>query len=88
MNNRNKFFTEFDSVACNFDYKYDIVSGPIADDNMAVLFRQYQNDLISLEALINGMTFRETTSQCSLQFAGQPANCNKFSPFKASFLFI
>ncbi len=65
MNNRNKFFTEFDSVACNFDYKYDIVSGPIADDNMAVLFRQYQNDLISLEALINGMTFRETTSQCS-----------------------
>ena len=65
MNNRNRFFTDFASKDCNFDCKYDIVSGPIADDDMAVLFRQYQNDLISLEALVNGMTFRETTGQCS-----------------------
>ncbi len=65
MNNRDKFFTDFTDLACNFDYKYDIVLGPIANDDMAVLFRQYQNNFISLEALIKGMTFRETTSQCS-----------------------
>lgn len=65
MNNRNKAFTEFASLDCNFDYKYDIVAGPIADDDMAMLFRQYQNGLISLQAMLNGMTFRETTSQYS-----------------------
>lgn len=65
MNNRNKFFTDFRSQDCNLDCKYDVVSGPIADDDMAVLFRQYQNNLISLEALINGMTFHEITNQCS-----------------------
>lgn len=65
MNNRNKFFTDFASKECNFDCKYDIVIGPIADDDMTVLFRQYQNSLISLEVLINGMTFRETTNQYS-----------------------
>ena len=65
MNNRNRFFTDSDSRDCNIDCKYDIVSGPIADDDMAVLFRQYQNNLISLEALINGMTFQSATNQYS-----------------------
>ena len=65
MNNRSKTFTDFGSQDCNFDFKYDIVAGPIADDDMTVLFRQYQNSLISLQALLNGMTFRETTSQYS-----------------------
>ena len=39
--------------------------GPIADDDMAILFRQYQNNLISLQALLNGMTYQKTTSQYS-----------------------
>lgn len=65
MNNRNRFYTDFGSTDCNFDCKYDIVHGPIADDDMAVLFRQYQNNLLSLNALMDGMTFRETTNQCS-----------------------
>lgn len=65
MNNRDKFFVDFANKNCNFDCKYDIVIGPIADDDMAVLFRQYQNGLITLDALVNGMTFRETTNQCS-----------------------
>lgn len=65
MNNRDKFFEDFVSKDCNLDCKYDIVSGPIADDDMAVLFRQYQNGFISLEALMNGMTFQKATNQCS-----------------------
>lgn len=65
MNNRNKYFTDFESKDCNFDCKYDIVSGPIADDDMTVLFRQYQYDMISLDTLLNGITYRETTSQYS-----------------------
>lgn len=65
MNNRSKTFTDFESIECNFDCKYDIVSGPIADDDLAMLFRQYQNNLITLETMVNGMIFRETTNQYS-----------------------
>lgn len=65
MNNRSRSFRDFNSSDCNFDYKYDIVIGPIADDDMAMLFRQYQNNLISLQALLHGMEFWKTTGQCS-----------------------
>lgn len=65
MNNRNKSFTDFESTDCNFDCKYEIVRGPVADDDMTMLFRQYQNELIPFEALIRGMTFKKVTSQYS-----------------------
>ncbi|MBO5320582.1 MAG: DUF3990 domain-containing protein [Ruminococcus sp.] len=65
MNNRSRSFTNFSSLECNLDNKYDIVIGPVADDDMAMLFRQYQNELITFENLISGMTFRKTTNQYS-----------------------
>lgn len=65
MNNRNRSFTNHASAECNLDNKYDIVVGPVADDDMAMLFRQYQNELITFENLISGMTFRKTTNQYS-----------------------
>ncbi|MBD5103271.1 MAG: DUF3990 domain-containing protein [Ruminococcaceae bacterium] len=65
MNKRNKSFTDFESADCNFDCKYEIVRGPVADDDMTMLFRQYQNELIPFEVLIRGMTFKKVTSQYS-----------------------
>ena len=65
MNNRSKAFIDFGNMDCNFDCKYDIVSGPIADDDMAILFRQYQSSLITMQTMVNGMAFRETTNQYS-----------------------
>ncbi len=65
MNNRSHSFTDYSNSECNLDNKYDIVVGPVADDDMAMLFRQYQNELITFENLINGMTFRKTTNQYS-----------------------
>lgn len=65
MNNRNKNFADFKRSDCNFDCKYEIVCGPVANDDMAMLFRQYQNELISFEALVKGITFKNTTSQYS-----------------------
>lgn len=58
-------FTDYSSPECNLDNKYDIVVGPVADDDMAMLFRQYQNEIITFENLISGMTFRKTTNQYS-----------------------
>lgn len=50
---------------CNQDNKYDIVIGPVADDNMALLFRQYENEMIDFSTLLQGMIYKKTSSQYS-----------------------
>jgi hypothetical protein len=65
MNNRSRSFNENESPDCNHDAKYDIVIGPVADDDMALLFRQYAEKLITREMLAQGMTFRHVNSQYS-----------------------
>ena len=65
MNNRSRVFTDIKNVLCNRDNKYDIVIGPVADDNMALLFRQYENEIIDFETLVKGMIYKETSSQYS-----------------------
>jgi hypothetical protein len=65
MNNRNKMYTDYLNPLCNLDAKYDIVIGPVADDNMAMLFRQYENELIDFDTLLQGMIYKKTSSQYS-----------------------
>lgn len=65
MNNRNRSFTNVKETLCNKDNKYDIVIGPVADDNMALLFRQYENEIIGFETLLKGMIYKKTSSQYS-----------------------
>lgn len=65
MNNRNRTFTDEANTLCNKDNKYDIVIGPVADDNMALLFRQYENEIIDFETLLKGMIYKKTSSQYS-----------------------
>ena len=65
MNNRNRKYRDFSNPECNFDNKYDVVIGPIANDDMAVLFRQFENGVISFENMVSGMIYKETTNQYS-----------------------
>ena len=65
MNNRNRAFSDIKNTLCNKDNKYDIVIGPVADDNMALLFRQYEDEFIDFETLLKGMIYRKTSSQYS-----------------------
>lgn len=58
---------DFSDPECNFDNKYDVVIGPIANDDMAVLFRQYENGVITFENMVNGMIYKKTTNQYSFQ---------------------
>lgn len=60
MNNRNRAFADEKNVLCNQDNKYDIVIGPGADDNMALLFRQYENEIIDFEILLKGLIYKRT----------------------------
>ena len=64
-NNRNPKFLNLTDPECNLDNKYDIVIGPIADDYMSLLFRQYENGMLTFDNLLNGMTYKETTNQYS-----------------------
>lgn len=57
--------TDFSDPECNLDNKYDIVIGPIADDDMALLFRQYENGMITFENMLSGMIYKKTTNQYS-----------------------
>lgn len=58
---------DFSDPECNLDNKYDVVIGPIANDDMAVLFRQYENGVITFENMVNGMIYKETSNQFSFQ---------------------
>ena len=57
--------TNVKDTLCNKDNKFDIVIGPVADDNMALLFRQYENEIIDFETLLKGMIYKKTSSQYS-----------------------
>lgn len=49
----------------NIDNRYDIVIGPIANDDLALLFRQFSDDLITVETLVKEMEFKKLTDQYS-----------------------
>ena len=49
----------------NFDNRYDIVFGPIANDDLALLFRQFTDGLISVETLVKEMKYKKLTNQYS-----------------------
>lgn len=46
-----------------FRHDYDIVTGPVADDNMARLFGLYDMEIIDLEAVVAGLTYKDLNSQ-------------------------
>ena len=70
MNNRSRAFTDMKDVLCNKDNKYEIVIGPVADDNMAVsythLFLNIDNKKMSKSAG-NFFTVREISEKYPLQ---------------------
>lgn len=65
MNNRSREYTDFANSECNHDLKYDIVIGPIANDDLALLFRTFANGLITVETLVKEMEYKKLTVQYS-----------------------
>ena len=65
INNRNRDYQDIYSMECNHDNKYDLVIGPVADDDLALLFRQFSGGLISVEVLVEAMKFKKLTNQYS-----------------------
>lgn len=65
LNNRDRNFKDVSSLECNFDNKYDLVIGPVADDDIIVLFRTFVRGLINIDTLIKELTYKELTDQYS-----------------------
>ena len=65
INNRNRNYKEIKSNNCNTDAKFDIVIGPVANDDIIALIDIFLAGLISDDALAKELTFREINNQIS-----------------------
>lgn len=52
-----------DRSGAEFHHGYDIVIGPVADDDMARLFGLYDMKIIDLDAVVNGLIYIDLNSQ-------------------------
>jgi hypothetical protein len=69
LNNRNSQFTEMSSLECNGDNKFDIVNGPVANDDLNFIFNQYVTGLVPIEYLVEQMKVKKLTNQISFHTA-------------------
>jgi hypothetical protein len=65
INNRNRLFTDIQNLCCNIDNKYDIVVGPVANDDITALIDVYLSGILSDEVLTRELTFRDLSIQVS-----------------------
>jgi len=65
INNRNRNFTDISCSECNLDNKYDIVAGPVANDDIRLLFDLFEDNIITIEELKKRLEYKELTSQIS-----------------------
>lgn len=54
-----------EAIEHNRDNKYGIVIGPIANDDLALLFRQFELGLVTVDMLVQEMKFKQLTIQYS-----------------------
>lgn len=62
-NNRDRKFQDVENFECNHDCKYDVVVGPVADDNVGLLIRQFSRGTIDAEYLKKEFDFGKLTNQ-------------------------
>jgi len=65
LNNRNRDFQNHSDYNSNQDNKYDIVTGPVANDDIALLFRSFINEHIDIATLVKGMKYKNLNDQYS-----------------------
>ena len=56
---------QFAATDHNRDNRYGMVVGPVANDDLALLFRQFELGLASIEMLVHEMRFKRLTVQYS-----------------------
>ncbi|MDR3337164.1 MAG: DUF3990 domain-containing protein [Treponema sp.] len=69
LNNRNPQVTGIQGLESNRDSKYDIVKGPVANDDLNFIFNQYVTGLVPIEYLVEQMKAKKLTNQISFHTA-------------------
>ena len=54
-----------DSLECNVDNKYDLVIGPVADDDIVALLWQVKDSLPTVSEIVDKLKYKELTDQYS-----------------------
>lgn len=68
-NNRDRNFKDYSSLECNLDCKYDIVVGPVANDTVGLLIRQFSRGTINAEYMKKQFDFGKLTNQYTFHTA-------------------
>ena len=83
INNRNQGFADLASPECNMDLKYDIVFGPVGNDDITFLLEQFTHGYISEERLRDGLEFKKASDQYSFHTERAVAYLRKVEAFNA-----
>ncbi|MCL2721983.1 MAG: DUF3990 domain-containing protein [Treponema sp.] len=65
MNNRNAEFSDFENQLNNHNNQFDIVEGPVANDNIAVVLDQFMMNMKSGTALVEALEYKNLNHQIS-----------------------
>ena len=65
MNNRNTEFTDYENKINNHNNQFDIVEGPVANDNIAVVLDQFMMNMKSGTALVEALEYKNLNHQIS-----------------------
>jgi hypothetical protein len=65
INNRNRQYGDISSPDCNHDNKYDGVIGPVANDDLTLLFDLFTDGIITIEELTRRMEYKKLSNQVS-----------------------
>lgn len=77
INNRNKYFKDITSLDCNLDNKYDAVIGPVANDDIRLLFNLFEDKILTIEELKNRLIYKELSTQISFHTSNSIILLNK-----------
>lgn len=84
INNRNRNFNDVASNACNLDCKYDVVYGPVGNDDITVLLRQYTRGYVDAAGLRDGLAFKKASDQYSFHTEGAVSLLRKAGAWRVS----
>jgi hypothetical protein len=65
INNRNRQYSDISSPNCNHDNKYDGVIGPVANDDLTLVFDLFTDGIITITELARRMEYKKLSNQVS-----------------------
>jgi len=83
MNNRNSEFADFEKQANNHKNQFDIVEGPVANDNIAVVLDQFMMNMKSGTALVEALEYKNLNHQISFHTERGISLLNKVKHYEA-----